>query len=105
MNWLSQNWTWLLVAVVGAAFMLRHHGGSHAGHAQPVVPSTAEPAQLVDPVSRNPLPAQTGVSSVYRGQPYCFDSRENRDAFEADPGRYVAAIPPQQPPRRRGGCC
>jgi YHS domain-containing protein len=69
-----------------------------------------------DPVSRHAV-ALTGspISTIYQGRAYYFESRDNRDAFESSPEKYVAGLPgagqaigSEAPyadrPRRRGGC-
>ena len=75
-----------------------------------------EPQSTVDPVSQRAVAlAGTPISAVYQGRAYYFESRENRDAFESNPGKYLAGSPAagqpietEQPrtyrPRRRGGC-
>lgn len=64
-----------------------------------------------DPVSRRAVTVGSApISMVYQGRAYYFESRENRDAFEADPKKYLAESPAGQPigsadrPRRRRGC-
>jgi len=52
----------------------------------------AEASGLVDPVSRRPLPCATAVVTAHQGQVYYFESRANRDAFEAEPERYLANL-------------
>jgi len=97
MDWLSQNWIWLVFAV-GILFMMRRsgmgcgmghghsgHGGSTEGH-KPGEP----PATTRDPVSSEALDSAAALTSVYRGRIYRFASRQNRDRFEAEPERYAA---------------
>lgn len=69
-----------------------------------------------DPVSRRAVAAGgTPISAVYQGLAYYFESRENRDAFESNPDKYLAGSSaggqpigaeraPTDRPRRRGGC-
>lgn len=133
MDWLSQNWIWIALAV-GAWFVMSRMGiggcgmghtgghGSNQGQSGPggvVHPSanqTLVRTNPVDPVTRRTLPADPAISSVYRGHAYYFENRENRDAFERDPEKYVAAIPTAgaviqssnssaKPAYRGHGCC
>jgi YHS domain-containing protein len=75
-----------------------------------------ETESAFDPVSRRAV-ALGGkpISAVYQGRAYYFENRENRDAFENDPEKYLADSPVGgQPvaseraetdrPRRRRGC-
>lgn len=68
-----------------------------------------------DPVSQHTIMFSTPISTLYRERAYYFESRENRDAFESDPEKYLAGSPTVgQPigsksasadwPRRRRGC-
>ena len=69
-----------------------------------------------DPVSRRAVAlGGAPISAVYQGQAYYFETRENRDAFETSPDKYLAglakagqAIGPaptsQDRPRRHRGC-
>jgi YHS domain-containing protein len=68
-----------------------------------------------DPVSRHTVILdETPISAIYQGRAYYFERRENRDAFETNPGKYLAGSPmagcpigardaPTDRPRRRGG--
>lgn len=72
---------------------------------------------IFDPVSRRAVTsAGAPISAAYRGRAYYFETRENRDAFESDPEKYLAGAPAAgQPlgseqatadqPHRRHGCC
>ena len=51
----------------------------------------ADPSDLFDPVSRRMLPAATAIASVHRGRVYYFEDRANRNAFEAEPEKYLTA--------------
>ena len=71
---------------------------------------------LFDPVSSRAFArGNAPISTIYRGRAYYFESRENRDAFEAGPEKYIAAAPAagqtigaenadRERPRRRRGC-
>jgi len=54
------------------------------------VDQEGEPAALIDPVSRRTVPADLAIASVHQGRVYHFEDRTNRDAFEAEPEKYVA---------------
>lgn len=68
-----------------------------------------------DPVSLHTvILGGTPISATYQGRAYYFERRENRDAFEANPDKYLAGSPlagspigaqevPTDRPRRRGG--
>lgn len=130
MDWLAQNWTWIALAVGGVFLFTRMGAGGcgmggcgmgrsmganrgQSGTGQPAEPGTGT-GNTVDPVSRHALPAGSAVSAVYQNHAYYFESRENLDAFESDPERYLAgsAMVGQamgsdrasigQPQRRRG---
>lgn len=77
-----------------------------------------EPQIPFDPVSRRILATgSTTISSVYEGRAYYFENRQNRDAFETDPQKYLAELPAlgqsiapegassERPRRRRRGGC
>lgn len=71
-----------------------------------------EPQAAFDPVSRRAVTVGGApVSTVFQGRAYYFESRENRDAFEANPEKYLAGSPAASQligsadrPRRRRGC-
>lgn len=121
MEWLSQNWLWLTIAI--AAFFLMHRMHAHrrrighghgGGHNSPPSHRAEEASPPVDPVSHRPvLSGNVPISAVYRERAFYFESRENRDAFENDPTKYLegesAARPhgePEQSHRqhRQHGC-
>jgi YHS domain-containing protein len=118
MQWLSQNWIWIAVAVGGFYFMTRMHRGGMGRSMGRGGDESADrgtgPAAVFDPVSRRAV-AAGGISSIYHGRAFYFENRENRDAFEADSEKYVAGAPTagqaigseseyNRPRRRRGGC-
>ncbi|MDA8095860.1 MAG: hypothetical protein M0T84_18525 [Betaproteobacteria bacterium] len=114
MQWLQQNWL-LVVLGVGALWMFTRHGGGmgcgmgggHASHGHgPESPSDMQEsasAQAVDPVTGRPVDPATAVSTVYHGVPVYFESRENRDRFEAAPGDFPIT-PAMSRLHRHGGC-
>ncbi len=66
------------------------HGHGHRGHDRA---QWTPPATDVDPVCRMSVRTDGAKSSVYRGRVYYFCSAEHRDAFEAEPARYVGGEP------------
>lgn len=117
MEWLTQNWIWLLL-LVGVVFMMRRggmgcgHMGGHSRHGVQTPPesepgSRADTAALTDPVSGQAVDPGRAVSSAHRGRIYYFASRENRDRFEQAPERYAAGGAGAQPEghaHHRHGC-
>ncbi len=106
MDFLSQNWIWLVIAIggylllarmgIGGCGMGHSHGHGHAGSDSGATDDKsngrgAASESLFDPVSRRSVPAGSTVSSVYQGRAYYFEDRANRDAFESDPEKYLAA--------------
>ncbi len=75
----------------GAHVMGHGHGG-HKGHDGPSIGDRAQwapPETDVDPVCRMSVRTDGAKSSIYHGRVYYFCSAEHRDAFEAEPARYV----------------
>lgn len=137
MDWLAQNWIWIALAVGGLFFMTRvggcgignsgghhRHGASqdhvdgHVHDMRDMSPKavSSQAATPFDPVSRRGLTAGDGsIASVYHGRAYYFEDRDNRDAFEAEPEKYLAntkvlgepvggAHIDAEHPQRRHGC-
>jgi len=119
MEWLTQNWIYLLL-LVGVILFMRFGGmrcgfsGRHAHPAQGPKRHGAEGTPIessppTDPVSQRRVDPKTAVASMYEGRAYYFESRENRDRFEAAPQTYVGPAsgePGDQGHRHhRGGCC
>lgn len=98
MQWLTQNWLWILL-VVGFFYMMRRGGcgmgggmkghESHGDHGSPA--DTA-----IDPVNKATLDSATALTSVYHGEIYYFGSTENRTIFETDPAQYAGAEQAEQ---------
>ena len=113
------NWGWLVAAglapiliallpcaVMCALGMCMHKmgDGDKAGNknvgrtpalAAPTVNShdpAANTVELFDPVSQRMLPAATAIASVHQNRIYYFEDRANRDAFEAEPEKYLAGL-------------
>lgn len=118
MEWLQQNWTYLLL-LVGVILFLRFSGmgcgfGGRRAHPEHRhdrqgggnVPVEGAPA--TDPVSRCPVDPTSAVATVYQGRAYYFESRENHDRFEAAPDQY-ATVPKDGDQAaghdHHGGCC
>lgn len=114
MEWLTQNWI-LVVGAVGIFLLMRrggmgrghagggHHDGSH-GHRHDGAAPEGSATQAVDPVSGKQVDPASAVSSLYRGAPVYFESRESRERFEAAPDQFPIAQPAPARQRRRRGC-
>jgi YHS domain-containing protein len=119
MEWLSQNWLWVLL-MIGVVVMMRRGGmgcgfmgGRPSRDGRPTSdhehPPHTEATGTLDPVSGSPVNPEGAVSSGYQGRLYYFASRENRDLFEQSPQRYAAAgasadADPQAHRHHRHGC-
>ena len=118
MQWLTQNWIWILLAV-GFFFMMRRGGGCgmgggmrghdhHAGHGGEMPRHADEKTvgSAIDPVNKAALDIATALTSVYRGKTYYFGSAENRATFEAKPEQYAgpAQADPHQHKTHHHGC-
>lgn len=106
MNYFIQNGLFIVLAVVAFLFMMRRGGcgmGRRHRHQrgrnddQPnALPPSADSrdginGMTVDPVSGHAVSiAAASASSVYQGQIFFFESRANRDSFEAVPEQYVS---------------
>ena len=119
---ISQNWLWLLIAVAGFFLLVRMGGCGmgrsmshrHGGGSEPPTGHESDSRVPLDPVSHHDIAnGGTSISTVYHGRAYYFENRENRDTFERDPEKYLAAAPSAgQPissedsgrPRHRHGC-
>lgn len=128
MQWLAQNWIWMVLGIGVLFFMTRMGGmggcgmGRSTGHSHgssndnPPADRGAGPGTAFDPVSRHAVtPGGTTLSAAYHGRAYYFESRENRDAFEGNPEKYLAGASAagqaigaenadRERPHRRGGC-
>ena len=115
MQWLAQNWIWILL-IVGFFFMMRRGGcgmgggmKSHEHHGGDMQHGTDEnkpAATTIDPVNKATLDTAVALTSVYRGKIYYFASAENRAIFEADPVQYAGSDQPdaQQHKTHHHGC-
>ncbi len=131
MDWLTQNWVWIALAI-GGVWLFRRGGlagcgmgghGAHAGHgggagpAQGGTPSgsdpmrnqgafgTATPEKTVDPISGQEVLTTRALTTVYQGRVFYFENASNRERFEAAPEKYTRdAAPAARPHRHYGGC-
>ena len=126
MQWITQNWLWILLAV-GFFFMMRrggcgmgggmHGSGGHEGHGghesnagheshsdhdgqKPHHAENISSDTWIDPVNKATLDRATALTSVYHGKTYYFGSAENRTVFEADPAQYASAEQAEQQPHK-----
>lgn len=115
MQWLEQNWLFVLLGAGVIFFIMRSGGigGGRRGGGQNGRSGGASPhehgqapmqGQSIDPVSGRPVDPSTAVSTVYRGVPVYFETRENRDRFEASPEQFALTQAQQPQPHRHGGC-
>ena len=101
MQWLAQNWIWILL-VVGFFFMMRRGGcaggmnrhARHGGDTQHGTDENKPATTAIDPVNKATLDIAGALTSVYRGKIYYFASVENRAIFEAKPEQYVGSDQP-----------
>lgn len=119
MEWLTQNWI-LVAFAVGAVLLMRrsgmgcghagggHHRGAQHGqhHGRNDSGAPSPPAQTTDPVTGRSVEPGSAIASVYRGVPIYFESRENRDRFEAAPEEFpiVQASANATPDKRPSHC-
>lgn len=95
MDWLAQNWIWIVV-LIGAYLLFfrhRHHGfgslGGHGGHAEHEDRPAPSKRAPIDPVSGRSLDAQHAITTYYQGRVYFFENEENRRRFEAAPDDFA----------------
>jgi len=119
--WLTQNWIWIVLAVLVFVMLRRggmgcgprhaHQGHAHQGHAdnissRPQMPDRA--AVHLDPVTGNAARTSPPITSYFGDRPYYFESSESREKFEASPEKYVGAAPAPNAPssghHRHRGC-
>lgn len=133
---IALNWGWLvaaglapiLIAILPCAVMCAlglcmhkmvggGHGGNRSGTANGAIDQEGEPTALIDPVSRRTVPTGSAIASVHQGRVYHFEDRANRDAFEAEPEKYLvgaqaligqevnSAAKPNKKSKEGHGCC
>ncbi|MBU6460993.1 MAG: DUF2933 domain-containing protein [Proteobacteria bacterium] len=81
-----------LLCPLSMFFMMKGmgHTKNHSqGSKEQALNQEANPGEKIDPVSQHLLPADTFISSIYHNRAYYFENRENRDAFENDPEKYL----------------
>lgn len=117
MEWLNQNWAYL-VLLAGVILLMRFggmgcgfagrrkhasHGASHLGNDAAI----RESVPSIDPVSGRPVDPMSAVATIHRGRAVYFETRENRDRFEAAPDRFATGQegPSEAESHRHGGCC
>lgn len=101
MQWLAQNWIWIIL-VAGFFFLMRrggcgggmnrqdHQGGDTHHSAE----KDESAATAIDPVNNVTLDTAVALNSVYREKVYYFGSAENRAIFEAKPEQYAGSDQP-----------
>lgn len=82
----------LIMCAFGFCMMGKGMGGQQSG-GNSAAGQGMGPGAAIDPVTRRVLSDDAAASAVYQGRVYYFESRENRDAFESDPGMYLAEAP------------
>jgi YHS domain-containing protein len=115
MQWLTQNWIWI-VFIIGI-FLLMRRGGmgcgmGHSGHGGQEQPPSGQdhdhnpPSALKDAVTGEVVSAETALTSAYQGRVYYFASKENRERFEAAPAQYDSSAHDESGGHRhhRHGC-
>lgn len=119
MEWLTQNWIYLLLLIgvilfmrfggMGCGFGGRRARPAHGPDRPGAANTPVESAPATDPVSRRTVDPKTAVATIYQGRTYYFESRENRDRFEAAPQTYAAPASGQSAEQAHrqhgGGCC
>lgn len=111
MNWVIQNWPWV-VLVLGALWLLRRwvsHGEQGRGHLrgdgaaaadlgpgggvarvdEESTAQTSAPTLAIDAVTRKDVSPEHALTSIYRGRVYYFETAESRQRFEASPEQYA----------------
>jgi YHS domain-containing protein len=102
MEWLTQNWIWLLLMFGVVVMMTRggmgcgHMGGGSTRDGRSTSTSSnhethTETTAMLDPVSGVAVNPDGAVSSGYQGRLYYFATRANRELFEQSPQLYSAA--------------
>ena len=120
MDWLSQNWVWVAIAVGFAFYFFRGRFGAYGsglpqgmGHGGHAAGAANAPEAAVDPVGGGAVSTAQAPTSLYQGKIYYFASKENRDRFEAAPQEFAqkaaghsvhSAEAPRERPRRHRGC-
>ena len=113
MQWLAQNWIWIIL-VAGFFFLMRRGGcggrmnrqDHQGGDTQHSTGKDESVATAIDPVNNATLDTAVALTSVYLGKTYYFGSAENRAIFEAKPEQYAGSDQPDphQHKTHRHGC-
>ncbi|MBI2737108.1 MAG: YHS domain-containing protein [Rhodospirillales bacterium] len=82
----------LIMCALGLCMMGKGKSGQGNG-SSPAAGQGMGPGTVRDPVTLGVLLDSAVASAVYQGRTYYFESRENRDAFESDPTKYVSETP------------
>ena len=110
MDWLGQNWVWVLAGIAFLVLLSRggfgHHGhggiggghGGHGGHGDgggggshgPDGGGPGGSGAAIDPVTGNAVRKDQALTSVRAGHVFYFESAETRQRFEAEPDKYAA---------------
>jgi YHS domain-containing protein len=107
MQWLSQNWIWIVFAI-GVILLVRRGGigcgmgHGHSGHSRgEQTPSGSDHDHVhenrnsfKDAVTGEMVNQKAALTSAFQGRVYYFASKENRDRFEATPAQY-SSLPSQ----------
>lgn len=132
MQWLAQNWPWIVIVVVAGLFLFgrgRHYRlgafgtpggyGARWGDGDRAAPEDngaherGRGGSAIDPVSGKAVDTNGALTSFHAGRVYFFENHETRRRFEASPDRFAnnardAGLPPSTSrtdrARRRDGC-
>ena len=132
MQWLAQNWPWVVIVVVTGLYLLkrgRHYRlgalgtpgghGARSGHGHRAAEDRGAHERghgksAIDPVSGKPISTDRALTSYHGGRVYYFEDEASRRRFEAAPGDFVknaqdteltsSTSRTQRPHRRHGGC-
>lgn len=95
MNWLSQNWYWIALAVF--MLLMMHRGkigcGMGGGHHTPREHDAHHDSDSFashDPVNGHPIDRTQALTTIFNGRTYYFESEESRETFNRDPQRFAA---------------
>ncbi|VCJ27955.1 YHS domain-containing protein [Burkholderia pseudomallei] len=102
MQWLSQNWFWIVLAL--GVFLLMRRGGMSCGmggyRRGPHEHRSQEAGLPHDPVNGRSVDATHALTSIFDGRTYYFESEESRAEFNREPQRYAGG----GVHRHHGGC-
>jgi YHS domain-containing protein len=91
MEWLSQDWLWILLAL--AVFVLMRRGGMSCGmggfRREPHEHPSREAGPPRDPVNGHSVDPTHALTSIFDGRTYYFESEESRSEFNSDPQRFA----------------